>query len=317
MGCHCHHLELAIKHALSHCEAQIQDLAEFSSATRNNDPLRRLLQRYSDGAAVRLPQQGTTRWGYLFRTLHKFTQLLPTLQKVQSAYYNQQIVDDIPALELLLSPLLDDRRLRLYHGLHRLLEPVVSALDFLQGDSYPTLPMVQLLAHVLRRSADEMLKDLDNDRASSATLKIVCSAMKRELKNRFGYPPLPLDDGYVPVDYIAAALDPRTKDLQFLPMKEHPFVWAELTKLAASLSHPSPVLPTLPPRPQTSLERLLGVPSPAGPTNVPKVSDEITRYQSERAIFCSGDPLVWWRGRQAVFPVLASLAKVSGFIFLL
>lgn len=142
--------------------------------------------------------------------------------------FNERV--DVHGLDAL-ALIVNDRYQAVYLGLFELLKPVADILGVLQADSSPTLPIVQLAYWVLDTKCTDARNELQNRMHSSDTLRRVITELQKQLQQRFAYDPLPLDDDYIPVDYIASALDPRTKDLIFLPEDEHEFVWNEIVKL--------------------------------------------------------------------------------------
>lgn len=311
MGCHCHHLELAIKHALQKCQEQLDDLHKFAQHTRNNDQTRRFLEecRPPDSQqSVRMRRYCETRWSSHYAVLCDW--------KARRSIYQNAISKlsdgaDFPGAELL-PTIMHHRRQQLYTGLISLLEPVAQALDLLQGDSYPTLPMVQLAGHALRLNCANTLQRLRNTPNWSESLKSVVTELQNQLNSRFGYDPLPLVDNYVPVDYIAAALDPRTKRLSFLDSSEHGYVWDEIKSIALrSQAEPSSedAPPSPPEEPQNALERLLAQ-GDRSTDQISALEAEIQRYQSEQPIKAKEDALSWWKAHQGAYPTLAALAKV-------
>lgn len=317
MGCHCHHLELAISHALDEAKSDIDQLCAFANHTRNNDQTRRLLLRFNnDGEVkgVRLPRPATTRWSSVYHLLNKFLECVPIYERVIAFLRTPEggASHDLPGVAVLEGDLMNARRLRFYRGLKRLLEPVADALNILQADSYPTLPMVQLLGHILHLNCENLLRELSLDITSSRTLKGVAVELRKQLRERFMYEKMPLDDGYVPVDYVAAALDPRTKSLSFLELDEHLFVWSEVTRLA---------LLTLPneeeeadvnqqdQQPGHILSTLLRQRSKQI-TPEQSVRSEMLRYQQEPELDLTGDSLAWWRSHEGSYPTVAKIARV-------
>lgn len=305
-------MELAIKHALQHCSSDLEDLYSFAATTRNNDQTRRVLESYLDppdpSVSVRLPRHGDTRWSSIYRLLHRFIVQIPLYDRLVTDLALGEVSDEIPGLTLL-EKLMDSRRKRLFKGLHRLLEPIAQALDFLQADSYPTLPFVQLMGHLLSLNVDELLGELDADVTHSRTLENVAKTMKKELLKRFKYPKLPLVDGYVPVDYLAAALDPRTLSLPFMPQDEHAIVWEEIARLGLALLPPeqAAVSPT---GDENAITRLMMRVQQTRSNPESRFRDEINRFRSELQIALSQDSLAWWKAHCGAYPTLAKLARV-------
>ena len=57
---------------------------------------------------------------------------------------------------------------------------------------------------------------------------------------RFTYESVPDEDGYVAIDLIASALDPRTKKLRWIPSDQRDAVWDEMERYRMFLTCPSP-----------------------------------------------------------------------------
>lgn len=139
--------------------------------------------------------------------------------------------------------------------------------------------------------------------------------MESQLISRFGYDLLPLDDGYVPVESVAAALDPRTKGLDFLQTDEHSFVWEEIKRLAMMsldrLDERQQQPAQAPqPRPPNAMARLLHTQGRHNTTPEGSIDADINRYRSEAPTEVGEDSLAWWKSRSGSYPTLAALAKV-------
>ena len=61
--------------------------------------------------------------------------------------------------------------------------------------------------------------------------------LQYQIKSRFTYETVPDPDGYVAIDLIASALDPRAKKLTFLPEDQREAVWKEIDKYPSIISH--------------------------------------------------------------------------------
>ena len=72
--------------------------------------------------------------------------------------------------------------------------------------------------------------------------------LKKQIEQRFTYDAVPDANGYVPIDLIASALDPRTKALHWLPDDQREAVWTEIDKYSphpcTSLLHELVLPPT-------------------------------------------------------------------------
>lgn len=127
--------------------------------------------------------------------------------------------------------------------------------------------------------------------------------IKKQLKERFGYKQLPLDDGHMPVDYIAAALDPRTKSLEFLTDNDQTLVWKHLSDLLEKM----PRNADEPRRDESSRHSLLDqVMSPA----IISPLTELSNYRSMPLCSTSEDPLIWWKHEEKRFPTISKLARI-------
>ena len=94
MGCHCHHIELAIKHACnvtSRVALALTRMDDFAKATRNNEPTRRYLRNKPEGF-IRIPARGETRWSSLFRELTKFFEMFPFLEVISAISRNRKVI---------------------------------------------------------------------------------------------------------------------------------------------------------------------------------------------------------------------------------
>lgn len=136
-------------------------------------------------------------------------------------YANRKASDEeIEGMDLL-RELKDSRSLG---GIHKALTPIALALKFLEGDKYPTLSFVQLLGYILKISIQKSLQDEQIRAKPEAKLVNCYNELLTQLKNRFSYDTLEDNPEYVPVDYLAAALDPRTKGMEFITERERQLV---------------------------------------------------------------------------------------------
>lgn len=72
--------------------------------------------------------------------------------------------------------------------------------------------------------------------STSNRLLGVLGELKTQIESRFTYDTVPDADGYVAIDLIASALDPRTKKLRWLPSDQREAVWKGVEEYALSLS---------------------------------------------------------------------------------
>jgi hypothetical protein len=113
---------------------------------------------------------------------------------------------------------------RILEGICTVLTPIAQALQFLEGDNYPTLSFVQLLGFILNVTIQKAI-DQELERALQNSKLLGCfRELKKQLYDRFSYFPLHEYENYMPVDYLAAVLDPRTKTLDFITDEEKEYV---------------------------------------------------------------------------------------------
>lgn len=109
---------------------------------------------------------------------------------------------------------------RSLEGICKVLTPIALALKFLEGDKYPTLSFVQLLGYILKIAIEKTLAEEEARARPDAKLVECYKELLVQLRKRFAYDPLDDNPNYMPVDYLAAALDPRTKGLEFITERE-------------------------------------------------------------------------------------------------
>jgi hypothetical protein len=203
-----------------------------------------------------------------------------------------------------------------------ILKPICAMIDTLEGDSYPTLSLVQCLCVALKKLADKHLLEENQKHTVSDTVVSLCTILATGIEKRFLYKPLNgLDDEYMPIDYIAAVLDPHTKHLPFLRSDtERQFVYLAVDRILSDgdkLSEPSlDVIPT------TDLEKLLK--SLDSPEKKPEQRSGVLRMNSRKNLYSlelatyldetratfSESTLAWWRGKAVKYPGISELAKI-------
>jgi hypothetical protein len=204
----------------------------------------------------------------------------------------------------------------------QLLAPICSMIDHLEGDSYPTLSLVQCLSVALRNSADKFLLAEEQKHTHSDTVLAVCKLVRDGVQSRFLYSPLEgLLDEYMPIDYIAAVFDPHTKHLSFLRSDaEKQFVYLAVDKLCRDLIVPKVATQNVDKLPD-ALKLLSTLDSPEktpqsrsgairGNQRSQLYCAELASYLAEdRASFAEAT-LTWWMSKQYRFPTLSILAKI-------
>ena len=196
--------------------------------------------------------------------------------------------------------------LDMFVKLRTLLRPIALSVHKLEGDSYPTMSWVQLCADALLTKIKSMLEtEKSKSSQRSDTFIVVLEKMLASLQARFSMP-LPQPDGYMPIDFIAAALDPATKNLRFLAGPSQELVWTHLTKLASEI-----VLPNMSEQGITPLNDSNGIHELLQLFNIVQHGDsaeaEVQKYRQIDAFTL--DPLPFWKSHELEFPRLAILAR--------
>lgn len=121
----------------------------------------------------------------------------------------------------------------------------------------------------------------------------------------------------MPVDYLASALDPRTKALSFLPQSHAEATWTELERLVALSSEPTPLPPSQPEDDSDSdddsidLAGFFSRANDSGSVNsVNSPPTNVQLYRNVPQLSSSSSPLHWWNKNRHLFPQLAPLAMV-------
>jgi hypothetical protein len=316
IGCHCHQLELAVGDALQVAKVVtlIKQLMEFVAAYRTSSRtkavVKSVLSLEHNEKMPFLPQDVATRWTSTFRMIDAFLNNVDIFSRA-----NQQILQDsklsrIPGsdqLHFLMNPI----KQRLLSKLKELLDPLARAVDDLQGDSYPTLCWVQILAARLLRAVQVKIEEENRAAKRSDTFLEVLKRLEKSIRKRLLWEKLP--DNYMPIDYIAPALDPRTKSLYFLQNQaERDAVWKHIEELVTKTKLPDETESNEPDSAVThemgAIEQLLyGFGIEGTKTKHADAHNEIQAFQQEPGY--TKDPLSWWLQNEVKYPRLAYLAR--------
>jgi hypothetical protein len=310
-GCHCHHLELIIKHALKPLDKTLESLRSFCSSLRNKSAIGQFIASQNNGIIIYLPLDVTTRWSSTFHLIDSFLDNFEALSRTANAFASKRNAQELSAINVL-EDLLHPRKVTSLRLVRDALAPLAEALSLLEGDQYPTLSFVQILGWLLQSNVKELLDGEKQRQFNSSTAIEVFEILLKQLDERFVYQPLPLPDGYMPSDYyISAALDPRLKTLPFLDNNDKDLVWAHITSLVNQMtSLPSPSSETMDrnEQPERSGELLSRFDKILKQNTTS--ADELSSFRAHPPLKLTGDPLEWWREREATFSHLSKLARV-------
>jgi hypothetical protein len=226
VGYHAHLINLIINDSLNPIsEEEVKLMERFVKKCRKNSSTRDFVL-----SSVEKEQQQpyfrstvSTRWKYAYDFIYNILPLLEkvtdssrfflmtdilkwqeVLQKASSAHSNlpkNSVKSGMDSAALFLSP----RKINIYKAVCQLLSPICAMIDLVEGDSYPTMSLVQSIAHATETAATNLLqKEKEKANPSETVIKVIEVAI-RGVQSRLLYKPLTEYDGYVPIDYIAAA----------------------------------------------------------------------------------------------------------------
>lgn len=309
IGCHCHALELAIGDALKNPAVSriLSNLKEFITAYKRSSRTQHLVRSVcGDQPIPFLPPDVSTRWTSTFRMIDAFLTHVEIFKKALEKA-SREDAEDIPGFTNL-DIITDKLELQILTHLRDLLYPVAFAVNTLQGDTYPTLSLVQILVDILLEQVKAFKQAQTTTFKRSDTLLSVLKALEASIRQRFLYDPLPLRNGYMPIDYIASALDPRTKALLFLrDDSERECVWEHILKLLQNL--PALHEPVAPKDESygafADLLRKYNIGGVRDPS--PSADLELSAYRADRPTLT--DPLAFWKVAEGKYPRVALLAR--------
>lgn len=234
-------------------------------------------------------QDVQTRWNSSFFMLKRLTELQIPIQL---------ILGDMPDKDRRNLDLTANQW-ALARQILELLEAIDAITTKLSGQQYVTISWYLPLLTALRR---QCTSEDDDDSLPLSDLK---DRLGDSLARRFHL--LVNNSSSVPV--LAAALDPRFRDLASLSAEEREEVQEELVAGASGVEPTSPPesCEPCPKKKMTPLDLLLG--DEANEPEAASVLQEVKMYMGEPPAKRSVDPLQWWSLNLERFPRLALLAK--------
>jgi hypothetical protein len=242
LGCFDHILELntgipfendKTKAVLKVAREVIGQFLGSTQAAEKLEAMQKMVQPESNPVGV--VQDVATRWWSTWKALNRINYLRPSVDALHSAKQiriapNPEQWDVMGTLELLLSPFMECQK-------------------FMEGDKYVTIiSFLPFLVHLLRGIIDDMISSYSSERISACSEAVripvhACAvAMKAKFVERWGSgePGTVFDEhktegvrriqkGLPLIAMLAAALDPRTKSLKGIPVKDQLSIYDVLT----------------------------------------------------------------------------------------
>ena len=183
-------------------------------------------EHYEGKIPLKPLQDVVTRWWSTYRMLSRLRYLR---MAIQNLIFNKSIT----ATDL------TQDQYEILEDVEKLLEPTAIAQKYLEGEKYPTISLVPFFLHSIRRQYEDMA----NDDTKSGPVVNLAGVLLKDFEKRYLTRSEPVFSTEIrrahgryegiPADtIIAAALDPRTKNLRpFIPDSEHDSIWKELLNL--------------------------------------------------------------------------------------
>ena len=223
LGCMAHLLELVtglafdgegVKDALKSARSLVGSIKSSTQAAADLSALLKSLEQKDLGVI----QDVVTRWWSTYSMIERLLKLKDALKLLYSTH---KVKKRLSAAEW-----------EVLEHVSTLLKPFMCVQKALEGEKYVTISLVPFLLAQLRTKLQAVPKN--------SPIAAVSATMLTQFNQRFG-------DGSIeslPVKMaIAAALDPRTKQLQGIDTAEHSVVWAQVKKMVVD-AHPEPTAST-------------------------------------------------------------------------
>ena len=298
--CACHKLQNAIKTALSRTGPLLEDIfakcrkvvGHFKHSNLATEALLKEQRDFGIARPKKLIQDVATRWNSSYNMLQRLVDLRSPVTAVLSKEKGSKLLlapKDRAVAESLLSILSD-------------LEVVTAMLS---GEQYPLSQVLPIIHGVV----NDTLLDNDDDLLLVVRVK---DMLKEQLNNRFRMASLEADN----LSVIAAALDPRFRNLPFLTAAQRHEVETILVEKARLVRECSPseedkVRKSVPDKRQmTNSEKVMArLLNESESDDESSVEEEVCSYLHEKKVKRSEDPLLWWQVHRERFPRLAVLAQ--------
>lgn len=340
IGCICHILEICTGKVMGRTKVDnVADVLQkarrlvsvFKHSTQKMDML---LAKQPEGQKLKVLQDVETRWWSVYTMIERLIQLRPYISILAQ---ENSIVLDISYMEW-----------SLLEELKMVLEPFMSAQYLLEGEKYVTISLVPKIISRLRNNMKTCLQQLEGKSLGFIdVLKEIYDQFCKEwgdgtngtvtgLHKSEGYRLRQV--GLQPIHMIAAALDPRTKDLSGIPKIERDHVWkkvqdAVIAHTGHQQNNNNEILPTRSSKSESTKSKRdqmfhiddedddgddNGDDGNRGDYNKQSLgaSDiktsvllELASYRALSALSFDSNPLTWWKERSMIYPLLAACAR--------
>jgi hypothetical protein len=325
-------LNLILQDAFTVISKELDFMMKFLKSHRTSAVTRAFLAEFNDGKTLYFPKPVRTRWMYQYvlllhmplyyahfscryHLLEAIVKQSQILMEAKIEYPRKSANAAIPGGEFL-KGFVGGKKVRTYAKMVDALNVLVLMMTTLEGESYPTLSYVQAFAIGLFNQISHMESEPGEH---SETLVSFYKKLSGGLSDRFLYKELTGPEDYIPVDYIAQILDPRTKDLVFFKSeREKEVIWNHVNGLVLrivekELSKPEGVRERV-----GSAFDLIQVKRPAfqqksqSRNSKTPLYSELHEYRYGNGTFLrlEENPLEWWRSNERYYPHLAQLAKI-------
>nr|XP_061819122.1 E3 SUMO-protein ligase ZBED1-like [Nerophis lumbriciformis] len=318
LRCVGHTLQLVVNHALkdnhiSRALGAARSLVEHFRKSELSSAKLKVKQKQMGSPDHSLIQDVSVRWNSSFymisRLLEQRWPITATLSDPEVTQRGKHFLD------------LKADQWSLLEELEQVLKPFECATVYLSGESYVTVSAVPLLVKGLRKATQTAFEN--------ASIKCFQVTAAHEITSRWEAETTFKDDG-PNVCILAAALDPRFRELKFLTAdkclkvqyKLHAIVLEEKRREKETHAQQGTAMqverPDADRRPVSLLDTLLGSDSDELSNNeednndsndAEMVRNELVSYFGESPISKDENPLKWWKEHQARFPNLAMLAR--------
>ncbi|XP_077368113.1 E3 SUMO-protein ligase ZBED1-like [Festucalex cinctus] len=317
LRCSGHILNVAVQSALQNsrsvaaCVASARNLVEHFKKSELACGKLQEMQQQMGMPPLMLIRDTSTRWN---GTYHMLSRLVGQRWPVAAALSDPAVHSSGRLHSLDLKP----EQWNLSEELTRVLGPFVSVAEFLRGEQYVTLSSLPQLVHNLKRATLSSAFETAPVKEFQAQ---VVQQIEERLQEVFLFQPEAAN-----TVLLATALDPRFRNLKFLPAEDVLKVQSAIQSMALAVEKEERQSGSeaaaesggrLAPKDRTFANTILGSSSDSdasdeedeGEQLSQAVRKEVLRYFGELPLSKKDNPLLWWRRNATQYPTLAKLAK--------